>query len=144
MKSPYTDDNMRDRYGHYYLLTGLEEKGRCFWCGINVTHGRRYCSQEHHDLYHEHFCWPAASSACLKRQGRRCGDCGKEAKLLVHHKQPLDGSLRLWNILNRPENLIGLCASCHGKRHAELNGHVEREDRYQAAIKAGQLELVSI
>jgi len=129
---------MRDRYGEYYLLTGLEEKTHCFWCGTAVKGGRRYCCEEHHELYLENFRWPEASSACLKRYGGKCGDCGKPTKwasdMRVHHIIPLDGGYRLWNILNQPDNLIALCPACHGKRHSSLP-----KTKVEQAVDRGQL-----
>ena len=103
-----------------------------------------YCCEAHSDTYAEHFHWPEASAAALKRAGGKCADCPKEAKsaaeLRVHHIEPLNGELRLWNILNRPENLLVLCPSCHGKRHAELNG-TRRLKRPEQQLRAGQLLL---
>jgi len=129
MPEPYH----QDRYGEYYSFTGHEAPHRCFWCGIEVKGQRRYCCEEHQNLYLGHFRWPEASNACQKRQCGICGDCHKKYSpstyytlLVVHHIIPLNGSLRLWNILNRPENLIALCPACHGKRHAELNRQKKR------------------
>lgn len=48
----------------------------------------------------------------LKRDGWRCQDCGVMKDLQVHHIRPrgrLGGDVM--------QNLITLCASCHGKRH---------------------------
>jgi 5-methylcytosine-specific restriction endonuclease McrA len=48
----------------------------------------------------------------LKRDGWRCQDCGATTNLQVHHIRPrsrLGGDVM--------DNLITLCASCHGKRH---------------------------
>lgn len=132
---------MKDRWGEYYSLTGFEAIKSCFWCGLQIKGDRRYCCEEHHDFYLEYFHWPEASSACLARQEGRCGDCATKARwasdLRVHHIEPLNGAYRQWNILNRPENLIALCPSCHGKRHAKL----ERLNRYDFAIKQGQIPL---
>lgn len=146
---------MRDRYGEYQLLTGYEAPCRCFWCGCEVTKGRRYCCKEHGDQYHETFIWGYAVPACLKRQDYKCGDCGmpkattyKEITetdyphtLLVHHIIPLYGSWRHANILNRPENLVALCPACHGKRHAFQNKPVrpQRPPNFEVARERGQL-----
>lgn len=140
----YTDDNLKDRYGSFYLLTGLEEKGHCFWCGSIVIHGRRYCSDAHREKYHNHFRWPNASTSALNRADGRCQLCGLEQSLVVHHIEPLNGALRLWNALNRPVNLITLCHSCHGKKHAKMNGTLRPktpEDKRQAALDAGQIPM---
>lgn len=125
---------MIDRYGEYYSLTGLEAPHRCFWCGIEVKGQRRYCCEDHHTLYLEHFRWPEASQACLNRQHGICFDCQERHRFIVHHKKPLNGELRHWNILNRPENLVGLCPACHGKRHARINSQ-------ERARQSGQLML---
>lgn len=121
---------LTDRYGIYFKLTGHEDKGHCFWCGAEVKGGRRYCCQEHHELYLETYHWPEASAACLKRYNGSCADCGKEAKwaseLRIHHIKPLNGAYRLWNDLNRPDNLIALCPSCHGKRHRTKQSTIEQ------------------
>jgi len=48
----------------------------------------------------------------LERDGWRCQDCGAAQNLQVHHMKPrsqLGGDVA--------QNLITLCASCHGKRH---------------------------
>jgi 5-methylcytosine-specific restriction endonuclease McrA len=48
----------------------------------------------------------------LKRDGWRCQDCGATTNLQVHHIRPrsrLGGDVM--------DNLITLCASCHGNRH---------------------------
>ena len=48
----------------------------------------------------------------LKRDGWRCQDCGTMKDLQVHHikrRSQLGGDVA--------QNLITLCASCHGKRH---------------------------
>jgi 5-methylcytosine-specific restriction endonuclease McrA len=48
----------------------------------------------------------------LKRDGWRCQDCGAMKDLQVHHIRPrsqLGGDVM--------QNLVTLCARCHGKRH---------------------------
>jgi len=126
------DARPKDRYGLYSLLTGLEEPGRCFWCGIEVDARRRYCCEEHRTLYWETFAWAWASQACRRRQNELCGDCGKRLSLEVHHIIPLPDShwlTRAWNVLNRPENLIALCLECHLRRHAILRAENPKEPR---------------
>jgi len=132
---------MEDRFGEYYSLTGLEAPRHCFWCGAEVDGRRRYCCEEHHELYLKHFRWPEASEWCLERYDFKCGDCPSDIRKMfarrVHHIEPLNGELRLWNIKNRPENLIALCASCHGKRHAKLKEPAPA--RLEREIARGQL-----
>lgn len=123
---------MRDRFGTYRLLTGHEGPGRCFWCGAGVDGRRRYCCGEHTDLYWRHFIWSWAARWCLDRHGHTCVDCGETA-VLAHHVVPLAGSSRVANILNRPENVVALCNSCHGKRHTG-----PKADVLEAARERGQ------
>ncbi|MBW2675069.1 MAG: HNH endonuclease [Deltaproteobacteria bacterium] len=108
-----------DRWGKYSLLTGNEGPGRCFCCGKERPNNRRYCCDTCRDLYYLCFLWPVASWACLYSSGI-CADCKEAPALLVHHIIPLDGSPRHWNRLNRPDNLVALCRSCHQKRHNGL------------------------
>lgn len=132
---------MHDRYGKYYSLTGMEGPGCCFWCGTDVNRGQRYCSKEHQTLYLESFHWPEASAAAFRRAHRKCADCG-EKPVLIHHIEPLNGTLRLWNALNRGDNLMALCVSCHGKRHAPEPKWPPRKitpDIYELARSHGQL-----
>ena len=108
-----------DRWGSYYDLTGFEYPSRCFWCGAEVDGRRRYCCEEHQKLYLESFHWPEASLACRERSPS-CAGCGQHFRGLrdgeVHHIIPLNGSQRLWNVLNRQENLARLCPTCHAPR----------------------------
>lgn len=142
---------MHDRWGNYQAFTGEESPLKCFWCGCSVRN-RRYCCEEHRDEYYRHFYWPEAAAWCLERYGEKCSDCGKAATR-VHHIVPLLGEPRLWNTLNRPENLVALCASCHGLRHAAppQNARLEkalprpeRVSEYEKAVAAGQLVLVEL
>jgi 5-methylcytosine-specific restriction endonuclease McrA len=48
----------------------------------------------------------------LARDGWRCQDCGRSQNLQVHHIRPRS---RLGD--DTEENLITLCAKCHGARH---------------------------
>jgi len=146
---------LKDRYGFYSTFTGHEAGGHCFWCGAEISSGDRYCCGEHHELYLERFHWPEALSKCIRESGGNCGDCGCDGKtssrsqgiLQVHHIQPLNGTERNWNILNQPENLIALCPSCHGKRHAKRHAKLkppapEKSDEpgiYEVAKMRGQL-----
>jgi len=119
-----------DKYGKFYSFTGNEARRKCFWCGADVKKGnKRYCSNEHKILYLKHFWWPHARDWCRFRHWDKnevsylCGDCNSLitlSKSAVHHIQRLPNSdpmIRQWSILNRPENLILLCTTCHGIRH---------------------------
>jgi 5-methylcytosine-specific restriction endonuclease McrA len=51
----------------------------------------------------------------LERDSWRCQDCGAIKELQVHHIKPrsqLGGDVM--------QNLIALCATCHGKRHRRV------------------------
>ena len=52
------------------------------------------------------------SREVLARDGWRCQDCGTAQNLQVHHLRPRS---RLGG--DAEENLITLCAGCHGARH---------------------------
>jgi 5-methylcytosine-specific restriction endonuclease McrA len=56
--------------------------------------------------------YAAVRNQVLERDGWRCQDCGAMRDLQVHHmksRSQLGGDVT--------QNLITLCASCHGKRH---------------------------
>jgi len=54
--------------------------------------------------------WRKIRKAVIERDGMACVLCGNGIRLCVHHVIP-------WRIVkeDNPENLITLCASCHGK-----------------------------
>jgi 5-methylcytosine-specific restriction endonuclease McrA len=60
------------------------------------------------------------------RENNRCADCGtKFGKLVIHHilgeEEPIrKGYMDLRAECNKPENLVLLCRTCHGKRHKHL------------------------
>ena len=122
---------MKDRWGEYQVCTGFEGSGKCWWCGGDFPdkRQRRYCSEKCSDEYYECFYWQWAVPAAIKRAGNKCEDCGycpqefhypellDPNPLEVHHLEPLQNEPRNFNVKNRPENLIVLCRSCHGKRH---------------------------
>jgi hypothetical protein len=126
-----------DRWSEYKILSGHEDPESCFWCGVSVKAHRRYCCEEHRDLYYRHFYWPMASFWCLGRL-KKCADCGGHAHI-AHHIEPLNGQYRLWNVRNRPENLVALCSSCHRKRHTSLETILEQMDIFEAAKIRRQL-----
>jgi len=101
-------------------LTGYEEKGKCYWCGCNLPKGKRkFCCEKHLIEYYNHFYWPWAKEEAIKRAGGKCEKCGATTDLEVHHIIPLNGEKRVWNVKNRPENLIVLCHECHKKEHSK-------------------------
>lgn len=129
---------MQDCYGTIYNLTGNETPGKCFWCGCDVSKRRRYCCEEHRGFYYDHFRWPQASAWCLQRYEGVCADCSRRARV-AHHIEPLGYGYRIWNILNRPENLVALCFKCHGKRHAYAEEKVKAQiDSFELARERGQ------
>ena len=116
-----------DQWGTFYDLSGHEAEGYCFWCGKPVLR-QRYCCKEHQEFYLKHYSWREATFFCYERYNNQCADCGKTDDLRVHHIIPLNGDLRTWNYLNRPENLVLLCQNCHIKRHIELNYLLKKVD----------------
>ena len=64
----------------------------------------------------------AARQLVLERDGRRCQICGKDENLHVHHILPtgMGGSVER----DVAENMITLCAECHGMVHAGMI-HIE-------------------
>jgi hypothetical protein len=132
------ETELRDRFGNYKLLTGLEGSGKCWWCGGRFPDKRyrRYCSKICSDNYWNHFWWPWAVAEALKRANNKCQDCGAGGRgiyLEVHHLEPLNNEVRYMNIKNRPENLIVLCRSCHGKWHTK-----PKKTKTELAIEKGQ------
>lgn len=122
VKCMYSDCAGVDSYGRYYNMTGYECQNRCFWCGNETPGHRRYCqNRKCRNEYVRHYRWQEARDWCRKRYDLKCGECGQQEdsrydsklRFAVHHIEPLKGSLRLWNKLNRPENLIWLCGKCH-------------------------------
>ncbi len=113
----------KDCFGTYTVLTGHEGSGGCFWCGgaFPDKRRRRFCCEACRLEYDRHFFWPVAAAWCLERASYKCHDCGIAHFLVAHHIKPLNGAPRTYNILNLPENLIALCPTCHGKRHAGMN-----------------------
>lgn len=116
---------LRDSFGVYKILTGTEGTGKCWWCGADYPdkHARRYCSTKCRSLYQDSFYWLWASEKALKQAGYQCQACGVRGKrnLHVHHIIPLNGSDRIINALNQPDNLVVLCKKCHQKRHRKKN-----------------------
>lgn len=59
--------------------------------------------------------WPRIRQEVLSRDGHRCGNCGSNHNLMVHHIVPLSkgGS-------NSLSNLRTLCEDCHKKLHPHM------------------------
>lgn len=123
---------MKDSFGEYSIITEHEGKGGCFWCGgaFPDKRKRRFCKTECSDEYHRHYWWGSASAWALERANYTCQKCGEKTatkltqfhysgNLVVHHIMPLNGSPRIVNALNRPDNLIVLCRKCHGIEHSK-------------------------
>ena len=103
----------------YLILTGYEGTGKCFWCGGELKGKlKRYC-RGHLKFYYRQFEWASARDWCVKRQEKKCANCGKYCgyKLEVHHILPLKGGMRFFSALNMPWNLVGLCKGCHWEIH---------------------------
>lgn len=149
----------RDRYGEFGVFTGYETEELCFWCGADLDgpRYRRWCKAKpaHWRIYYQHFNWGYASSWCLERYDYRCANCDYHQivpagdhpswyvqNLEVHHIVPLDGSWRLWSVLNIPWNLICLCHDCHQAVHAAMRAlKSRRPSRAEVQIEKGQLVL---
>ena len=132
----------------YYILTGYEGTGRCFWCGKEFdaksrARQRHYC-YGHMREYYRHFEWGSARDWCYKRQEGKCANCGRYCgyKLEVHHIVPLNGRARYFSAFNLPWNLIGLCHDDHQEIHAAKRppkGQLPGEDIFDSATRRGQL-----
>jgi hypothetical protein len=63
------------------------------------------------------YVWKNVSEEKLKNANYRCEICGNNdrEKLIVHHKEALNGVPYIGSILNHPSNLQVLCKSCHSK-----------------------------
>lgn len=127
---------------------------------------RRWCCDEHRDLYWGNYNWTYAMLDCLKRENYTCQNChitqvelgielrfkqlergyvyasmmSYKYRLEVHHIIPLDGEDRSWHELNRPDNLITLCHNCHLLVHAAMRGTNKGEvlDPWELAKAVGQ------
>lgn len=94
-------------------------KGICLWCGGELPKRRRkYCCDEHAELYFVHkiapLWWENARKAALLRANNCCEECGAEGKwpvkLEVHHIEKLEAGEAYHNSpKNRLDNLKVLC-----------------------------------
>lgn len=134
----------------YYVLTGHEGTGRCFWCGGELKGKlKRYC-YGHMKEYYRHFGWPEARRWCCRRQEGICANCGTRPpesrsfdyySLEVHHIVPLRGRKRDFSAFNIPWNLIGFCHECHKFIHAIMRDASKpiSFDSFEKAKNIGQL-----
>lgn len=143
---------MEDRWGYFYILSGHEAVGHCFWCGIPTKRQRRYCSRSHAYLYLTFYHWHDAcinvyhrvhDPVCRSDICEKCGDPYHKAVSIssyakaeidihhidVHHIIPLDGEDRNWNKKNSPNNLLGLCKECHVQIHKDMNRFAREKQR---------------
>jgi len=97
-----------DRFGKFYKMTGFEEVGYCFWCGLPIKK-RRYCCEDHRLKYLQKFYLPESSYFVLRSQEYKCIDCGIEGSkrnpLEIHHIEQVNGEFRKWNRKNNPGEL---------------------------------------
>lgn len=127
------------REGQLLILTGYEETDRCYWCGGELSSRRLcYCSIECQLNYYRNFCWIEAEHIALREAKYTCRECGERNRLEleVHHIIPLNGGYRMWNVLNKQENLKVLCLECH-KKYRKTNTK-------QADIEQEQLRLPNL
>ncbi|MDD5338205.1 MAG: HNH endonuclease [Dehalococcoidales bacterium] len=95
----------------------------CIYCGKELPSKRRkYCSDECSQKYFQEFIlplwWKNAREAALRRAEYKCEQCGAKDKLEVHHKIKLpDPNHRHNHPLNRQDNLVVLCRTCHENTH---------------------------
>jgi|GEM_PF-1887457 len=136
VKCLYSDCAGVDQYGRYYNMTGYECPGRCFWCGLETPSHRRYCqNRKCGATYKRHYRWQEARNWCRERYETKCGECQQEEdshfdsklRFAAHHIEPLNGSLRLWSKLNRPENLIWLCGECHDSKRRKPKAELTQD-----------------
>lgn len=147
---PYHGQVIKDRCGTFYTFTGFEGQGVCYWCGGELPKkATRWCranygtAQAHWLLYHEHFDWNYAVSWCWSRYDHRCGNCGKEGKLEVHHIVPVNGDRHQYSLYHVPWNLIALCHACHLAVHAAMRPpKPPSPTKVEELIAAGQLVLI--
>lgn len=96
-----------------------------------------------------HYHWNEASENVFKRlyrndRGYVCELCDTptsrwEHGIEIHHIIPLNGEDRNWNVLNSPDNLLGLCKECHVKLHKSMNEFAREKQRL--IVEAQELEI---
>ena len=86
-------------------------------------------------LYMEGILWGSIRDAVMKRDNKRCTECGEEAwALAVHHIVP-----RAWDGTEHPRNLRVMCDICHLKLHQKM--HVARNMLKTAMTDEAQQKL---
>jgi ATP-dependent DNA helicase RecQ len=80
--------------------------------------------------------WRAAREVALRRDGRRCAECGEAepSQLDVHHCVP-----RANGGSNDPGNLLTLCDGCHAARHPNLQVSLSRRMMERWALRLARL-----
>jgi 5-methylcytosine-specific restriction endonuclease McrA len=148
LTSKYLRKKGSDRWGDFFNLSGNEANGHCFWCGAETK--RRYCSKQHAYLYLTYYRWSEACGNVHRRiydpvrKACVCEKCGNGentgySSIEIHHIIPLNGEDRNWNVLNIPDNLIGLCKACHIEIHKAMNAYAREKQRL--IIEAKELSI---
>jgi len=81
-----------------------------------------------------------------ERRGYACEKCNEiftGNNINIHHIIPLNGEDRNWNIKNRPENLLGLCKSCHIETHRYLfnaEAEIRKQDKLMIKQELEEIE----
>ena len=96
----------------------------CAECGKEFTTTREkkiYCciackKRRMEKVSHDKLRFSGNRELVLERDGRKCAMCGSDYRISVHHK---DHSGQTENRNDDPDNLITLCAICHGKQHGK-------------------------
>jgi 5-methylcytosine-specific restriction endonuclease McrA len=89
-----------------------------------IEEQQRAARKAKHRAYLKSREWRARRRSALERAGGRCGECGSERNLHVHHLT----YKRHGNELQR--DLRVLCARCHGRRHRQGGRGDDLVDRF--------------
>lgn len=129
-----------DWWGRFQYRTGYEDTGVCWWCGGTFPdkRRRRFCKPSCSDEYYAQFMWSAAVRLAKSKAGNNCQECGGCDRLVVHHKDPLNGEYRAINEKNRPDNLVVLCHDCHWAKHRGQSQGRKDKDTWEEALRIGQ------
>jgi len=98
-------------------------------------------TKEPRPFYMEGIHWHDIRGTVMKRDKKRCTECGDEFALAVHHIVP-----RVWGGTEHPRNLRTVCTVCHILAHQKLgvwDRKVSRamKDSAQQKILAGDVAL---